>query len=129
MRRIVAFLAVLALVTGCGASPSDSLADTTWSSFGGRALAFHSDGTYSVGLSIPEDVADADTEWGTWSLDGDSLTMTPDATSPFCAGIPGTYTIEIDDDGDLAATVVDDDCPSRRGDFQNGLRPRPDTGA
>lgn len=126
MRRCVAYLAVLALLAGCGTSLSDSLTDTTWRSYGGALLAFHSDGAYSVGFTVPEDVADAETEWGTWSLDDDSLTMTPDAGSPNCAEIPGTYTVAITDGGDLTATVVGDDCDVRRTDFSYGLTPQPD---
>ena len=129
MRRFVAFFAVLALLAGCGTSLSDSITETTWRTGTGQLIAFHSDGTFSVGFTVPEDVAEAETEWGTWSLDGDSLTMTPDAGSPNCAQIPGTYTVEIVDSGDLTATVVDDECDVRRSDFSNGLTPQPDTGS
>ena len=127
MRRIVTLLAVLALLAGCGTSLSDTLTDTTWKSYGGKLHAFHSNGTYSVGYTVPDDVADATTEWGTWSLDGDSLTMTPDTESPYCAEIPGTYTIAIVDSGDLTVVVVDDGCDPRRSDIQNGLVPQADT--
>lgn len=55
--------------------------------------------------------------------------MTPDTESPYCAEIPGTYTIAIVDSGDLTVVVVDDGCDPRRSDIQNGLVPQADTGS
>ena len=122
MRRVFISSVVLALLAGCGTSLSDSMSEGTWASYGGMLLAFHGDGTYSVGVTAPEDVSEASAEWGTWSLEGDSLTLIPDAESPFCAEVAGSYTVELIDDGTrLEAAVEDDECSARREDFVLGL--------
>jgi hypothetical protein len=127
MRRVVAFLVALALLAGCGASLSDSITDSVWKAGDGRLIDFRSDGTYSVGFTVPEEVADADSEWGTWSLDGDVLTMTPNAESSYCPEITGIYTVAIGETGELEATPVEDKCAARASQFPFGLTPQPDT--
>ena len=54
----------------------------------GAHVAFLDDGTYGTGHSLgwatQANVSMADLEWGTWSTNGNILTMTADATSESC---------------------------------------------
>ena len=127
MRRMSWFAVLILMVAACGesASLSDSITDTVWEASDGRLIDFRTDGTYSAGSTVPDDVADADTEWGTWSLDGDVLTMTP-SESEFCT-TPGSYTVAIGESGELDVTLVEDECEGRANAWLDGLMPQPDT--
>jgi hypothetical protein len=120
-------MVVLVLLGGCGSgdsetSLSDSITDATWLSAGNKLVVFEDDGAFGVGRSPFNDVSAADTEWGTWSVEASVLSMTPDAESPKCAEVTGTYSIDVVDDGNrIDATVQDDPCSGRRADFSEGL--------
>lgn len=129
MRRIAALIATLVLVGGCGTSES-SLSDTVEGSWEtdqyGIHIVFLDDGTYGTGHSLeqasPDDVSTAELEWGTWSVDGNTLILTPDPSSPHCAEMAGTYEIEVLGGGDRSdVAVLEDECSSRNIDFASGL--------
>jgi hypothetical protein len=113
MRRMLFLMVMLALLGGCGSDGTDdALAESmtgTWESKYGY-VEFRDDGTYAAG----NEVASADLEWGTWSTEGDVLTMVPAEDSRYCAGRTGIYIIEFFEDGNrLEATVEDDACLTR----------------
>ena len=127
MRTITALVAALVLIGGCG-SDEPSLSETiegVWvTELFGKYEVFLDDGTYGVGNTIssatPVD-GEAELDSGTWSVDGDILTRTTDASS-LCAPWVGTYEVEVLDDGDrLEITVLEDECELRREDFGSGL--------
>ena len=129
MRRILAACTVVALF-GCGSgdsapSLSGTLTGSTWATSGGKFQVYRDDGTYGVGStrdSARGDVAEADTEWGTWSVESNVLTLQPDPSSPFCADVTGVYDIEVTDDGaGLDVAVQDDTCELRSRDMARGL--------
>ena len=136
MRRIAALIAALALVGGCGtteSSLSDSMVGHWVTDLHGIHIVFLDDGSYGKGHSpaqaSPKDVSFAELEWGTWSTDGNILTITPDTTSAYCGKIVATYEIEVLDDGNrLEVTVLDDDCTKRPEDFGSGLTRYTDNG-
>ena len=123
----VVVLALLGALGACGSdesepSLSETLTETTWVSGGGKFIEFRDDGAYGVSTEEFEGVSESDREWGTWSVDGNVLSMTPDLESPFCAEVTGTYTMAVLDSGDrLDATVQDDPCEPRQEDFSLGL--------
>lgn len=50
-------------------------------------------------------------ESGTYTFDGETLTVTDDLDSRFCAGTAATWTVEFSDDGDRASvTLVEATC-------------------
>ncbi len=138
MRRTMALIAAVVLVGGCGSNES-SLSDTiegVWvTDLAGIFEVFHDDGSYGVGHSLELAAPDgavrgvdgvlrstAELEFGPWSTEGTILTMNPDAASAYCAGIVGTYEIDVLDDGNrLEVTVLDDKCSARAVDFGSGL--------
>jgi hypothetical protein len=132
MRRTCALIVALLLLGGCGSdesepSLSESLTDTTWVSESDKIKEYRDDGTYGVSTSEFDDVSEANREWGTWSLDGNMLTVSPDTESPFCAEVTATYLVELVDDGNrLDVSVQDDPCEPRREDFSLGLTRRAD---
>lgn len=129
MRKVlIAIIVVLAGLGACGSdesetSLSESITETSWLTVGGKTIEFRDDGTFGVSVVPFVDVSSADREWGTWSIEGSVLTMTPDADSPYCAEEPGSYTIAIENDGNrLDATVEEDSCGGpRQEDFSQGL--------
>jgi hypothetical protein len=135
MRRTAALIVVLVLVGGCGTSES-SLSDTiegVWvTNLYGIYEVFLDDGTYGVGHSLeqatPTD-GTAELNVGTWSVDGNVLTRTADASASYCAGMVATYEVEVLDDGNrLDIVVLEDDCAGPgRADFGSGLTRYSDT--
>lgn len=123
MRRLLTALAVFALVGACGSddsepSLSDTLTGSTWlTQDPAYYQTYHDDGTYAVDSTTARaegDVSAADIEWGTWTLDENVLSLTPDAASAYCAGVTGTYLLEVADDGDrIDVSVQDDTCNVR----------------
>jgi hypothetical protein len=97
MRRIVVVVALLAAASfhGVPAAAADELGGTGWASTGSDCpideISFHNDGTLSA-----YDVND-DNDTGTWSVDGDTLTIRYD-------NWPGGETGKIT--GDTIATTV-----------------------
>jgi hypothetical protein len=113
MRLLARLVVAIVLIGGCGTDESEpELSEAiigTWVSERGLSVTFNDDGTYNVGT---------DTEFGTWSVDGDVLTKVTDEDSRYCPGVVGTYETEVLDDGErLESTVVDDECPHRQADF------------
>jgi hypothetical protein len=128
MRKILIIMVGLVVALGaCGSddsapSISESITETSWETDQGKLIIFQEDGMYGAGAATFTDVTSADREWGTWTVDGSVLTMMPDADSPNCGEVPGTYTVALVDDGNsLDVTVEDDDCGPRRADFSSGL--------
>ena len=122
MHRILAALAVVALLGACGSddsepSLSDTLTESTWLTQDPYYQTYHDDGTYAVDSTTARaegDVSAADIEWGTWTLDENVLSLTADAESPYCTGLSGTYLLEVGDDGNrIEVTLEDDDCEVR----------------
>lgn len=117
---LLLLITILVLLGGCGTGASEPESDPaesiigTWTSQGGKYVTFRDDGTYDVGT----EPANASTEFGTWSMEGDVLTKVTDPEASSCAGITATYEVELLDDGtQLESTVVDDECGVRVADF------------
>jgi hypothetical protein len=127
MNRLMVILLLAASVSACGSddadsSLSDTLTDAAWVTTQGKRIEFRDDGTYGVSVESFDEVSEADREWGSWSLDEDELSMTPDTQSPFCAEAIGTYTIVVREGGvALDVKVVEDQCEQRERDFSSGL--------
>jgi hypothetical protein len=130
MRRFLTSLVVVALVGACGSddsepSLSDTLTGSTWLTQDKYYQTYHDDGTYAVDTTTARaegDVSAADTEWGTWTLDENVLSVTPDAASAYCAGITGTYLLEVADDGNrIDVSMQDDTCNVRTVGFPPAL--------
>jgi len=122
MRVVPFLLVVLLLLASCGTGESEpELSESVvgiWESPNGFFVEFREDGTYDVGAPV----GTGNSEWGTWSAEGDVLTQVADDDSPLCARIPGIYEITVLDDGArLDATAQDDECDIRRQDFGNIL--------
>ena len=112
---------MLGVLGGCGTgeSLSDSLVGMWKTSMNGYYVDFHDDGTYLVSTSRE---GTGKLEWGTWSVEGTTLTETPASDSQYCAGIVATYEVKVVDDGNrLENTVVDDACVVRLEDTKSGL--------
>jgi hypothetical protein len=119
-------LAVVALLGACGSddsepSLSDTLTGSTWLTQDDYYQTYHDDGTYAVDTTMAGaegDVSAADTEWGTWTLDENVLSLTADAESAYCAGVTGTYLLEVTEDGNrIEVSLESDDCSARRVGF------------
>jgi hypothetical protein len=122
MRRILTALAVVALLGACGSdasepSLSETLIESAWLTQENFHQTYHDDGTYAVDRTTARaegDVSAADLEWGTWTLDGNVLSLTPNAESAYCAGISATYLLEVTDDGNrIEVSIQDDTCYQR----------------
>ena len=70
--------------------------------------SFDDDGEFVVALS--PDLAEP-FEWGTYTFDGELLTLNNADDSDFCPGTSVTWMVEFSDDGDAAdRTFVEDSC-------------------
>lgn len=128
----VAALLVLGLVIGAvlvaggrfsGPSLSDSITGH-WKLDPVYYIDFGDDGSYLVSVSRE---GTGRLEWGTWSVEGSTLTQTPASDSRYCAGFVGTYEIRVVDEGNrLESTVQGDACPQRLAGFGSGLTRLPD---
>jgi hypothetical protein len=130
MRRMLTALAVVALLGACGsddseASLSDTLTGSTWLTQDDYYQTYHDDGTYAVDSTMARaegDVSAADLEWGTWTLDENVLSLTPDAESTYCTGLSATYLLEVTDGGNrIEVSIQDDDCSVRSAGFPPAL--------
>lgn len=128
MRSLTVLIVALALVGGCGTterSLSDSIVGNWVTDRYNTHAEFRDDGTYDKGTGVPNRL-----EWGTWSTDGNTLTLNPDAATDACADRVGTYEIDVIDDGNrMEVTVLDDDCGLRAMDFGSGLTRNIDDGS
>ena len=132
MRTITALVVALVLVGGCG-SDEPSLSETiegVWvTDLFGKYEVFLEDGSYGVGNTVESATPVngwAELDSGVWSVDGDILTRTPDERSEVCAGMVGTYEVEVLNGGDrLEITVLEDECELRAADFGSGLTRTP----
>jgi hypothetical protein len=69
--------------------------------------------------------------WGTFTFDGDLLTLSVDSESCYATGLqplaitklPGTYEAAFTAEGDLELSVVEDRCGRRVGDLTGTLVP------
>lgn len=128
MRQPTGLLVVVALlaIVSCGsgeASLEDQLVGT-WVSKADVYVVFHEDGTHGVGhspeLASGTDVAPPEIEFGTWTVEGSTLTFDNDPKSEVCSGVVGVYEIEITDDR-MLVTLVNDGCEVRAEDLGGGL--------
>ena len=125
MRKLAAMLCIvlMGILAGCGNSNFDQTVGMWVDEESVFYLVFNEDGTYGVGrsprLASGTDVVSPELEWGTWSYEGNLLSMAPDPDSEFCRRLIGTYEMEIIDDGQrMLATLVEDECPVRESGFE-----------
>jgi hypothetical protein len=103
---LVTTLAVLFLVAGCSSDDGDpSTAEQlygTWHdvtpSLSGYYLTFDEEGI--VDTYFTSNVDGSPDQWGTYTLDGDILTMTDALDAPYCKGAVSVWTVAFSPDGD-----------------------------
>ena len=125
----VSFVVVAMLAIGSCGSGDESLADRvpgTWVTGADVYVVFHEDGSHGVGhseaLASGTNGAAPEIEFGTWTVEGSTLTFRNDPESAVCSGMVGTYEIEIVGDGDkMLPTLVSDECEVRAEDWDSGL--------
>ena len=102
-------LIVLAFVAAaCSSDASEQLEGTWYWSQWDVYIEYTDDGQVSVadnsGLENPS-------EWGEYTFDGETLTVTTAPDSTICGDTSVTWTVEFSDDGDEASyTFVEDSC-------------------
>ena len=112
MRKpFILLLAVLALLAAaCSSDASEQIEGTWyWSATGIQVyIEYADDGTFSVSPS--PDLSNP-VESGTYTFDGETLTVIDDPDSRFCPDTTATWTVEFSDDGDEASvTTVENTC-------------------
>ena len=116
------------MIASCGveqASLEDEIVGT-WVTQADIYVVFDAAGTHGVGHSLElatgTDERRPEIEFGTWVIEGSTLTFSNDRGSKVCAGMTGVYEIEIPEEGDeMLVTVVEDECEARAEDFGGGL--------
>jgi hypothetical protein len=117
--RLATVLLMLFLVAGCSSDDGDlSTAEQlygTWHdvtpSLNGYYLIFDEEGI--VDTYFTSDVDGSPFQWGTYTLDGDILTMTDALDAPYCEGAVSVWTVAFSPDGDESYfTFVSDECSS-----------------
>jgi hypothetical protein len=113
-KSFILLLAVLALLAAaCSSSDASEQIEGTWYWSAPAAgiqvyIEYADDGTFSVSPST--DLSNP-IESGTYTFDGETLTVTNDPDSMFCADTTVIWTVEFSDDGDEASvTFVEDTC-------------------
>jgi hypothetical protein len=81
-------------------------------------MSFNEDGTWGVAA---QDVSGS-FDWGTFTFDGEVLTMSSDPESQVCLET-GTYEAAFTAEGDLELNVVEDPCSLRVEDLTGTLVP------
>lgn len=85
---------------------------------GGYAIEFMDDGSYTVGAFDPP-------EFGEFTLEGKTLTLMTGKQARVCAGLVGTYQIELTSDSKLHMTLVTDECSIRADTVDDSFWSRP----
>ena len=109
-KSFILLLAVLALfAAACSSSDASEQIEGTWYWTALTVyMEYADDGTFSVSPST--DFSNP-VESGTYTFDGETLTVTNDPDSMFCVGTTATWTVEFSDDGDEASvTIVENTC-------------------
>lgn len=146
-RRIVfACVAAVLVAAGCSSdgsdnslASSDTIAEATttttaeesdtattgiygvWLAPDGDAdMSFNEDDSYAINHGEGTEPA----EWGTFTFDGERLTLSTDPDSTNCREIVGTYDAAFTAGGDLELTDVEDPCTARRVELSD---PQPNT--
>ena len=112
-KSFILLLAVLALLAAACSSDASEQIEGTWYWSAPEAgiqvyIEYADDGTFSVSPS--PDLSNP-VESGTYTFDGETLTVIDDPDSRFCADTTATWTVEFSDDGDEASvTIVENTC-------------------
>ena len=105
----ILLLAVLVLIAAACSDASEEIEGTWYWAQTEVYVEYSDDGQISVSYS--EDLA-SPIESGTYTFDGETLTVNNGADSRYCASASATWTVEFSDDGDEAnMTFVEDSCP------------------
>jgi hypothetical protein len=67
------------------------------------------DGSFSTAYSV-EELESAPTDWGTYTFDGDLVTMYPDEMG-YCKGKTISFEVAFSAEGEVLYTAVEDSCP------------------
>ena len=124
MRRTIATLALMVLVlsaTGCGDADSDDsdVIYGTWvTEAEGKYQTFNEDGSWTA-KTDPD--ASASRDEGTFTFDGETLTVISDPGQGCGGGEQGSYEVEVVDEDTLNLTVIDDSCTPRVADIASGM--------
>ena len=124
MRRTMATLALLVLVlssAGCGdddSADSDVIHGTWVTELEGKYQTFSEDGSWTA-KSNPD--MEASTDEGTFTFDGETLTVISAPGFGCGGGEQGSYEVEVVDENTLDLTVIDDSCVPRADDISSGM--------
>ena len=124
MRRTIAALALIVLVlpfAGCGdadSADSDVIYGTWVTELEGKYQTFNEEGSWTA-KSNPN--IEASTDEGTFTFDGETLTVISDPGFGCGGEEQGSYGVEVADENTLDLTVIEDNCTPRAADISSGM--------
>jgi hypothetical protein len=83
-----------------------------WRDRAGIYTQFLEDGTFRA-TEVPGNLEAFALEWGTFQLQGSTLTMVTAEDHIGCPGGTGKYEVSLNEDGDLVMTLLEDECSTR----------------
>ena len=121
---IVVALGGVLLPSACGGDGEEGITieDFTglWhQSSSGVYNQFNEDGTFLVALSVAN-LEKAPVDLGQFRLEGTRVTFTTSDESPECAGLSGSYQVELTEEGELRFVLEEDPCALRARDAPSG---------
>ena len=89
----------------------------TWESQGTFMIRFNADGSYEYVTDAKQwDLETEAGDFGDYHLEGTTLTVISSADTYLCAGLQGTYAVEVNEESVLHLTPIEDPCDMKTGD-------------
>lgn len=113
----VAVLILSACQSGSGFTQEDLIG--TWEWQGTFIIQFNADGSYRYVTDAKQwDLETQAGDIGEYQLEGTTLTLISNPDTVLCAGLQGTYTLELDEESVLHLTPIEDPCDMKTDDNQ-----------
>ena len=126
---LVLCLFVLCLITACQPTESTSVDNVAgvWERDTGYPFLFlNEDGTFDFSYSKSSDGPENPYEFGSYELEGSTLTFHADDRSPgFCAGTTASVHLEFLEEDKVRFTLIEDECSEGFSDMEIWLRISP----
>lgn len=112
---IVLIFVIVLILVACQQTQSAESIHGMWHSTM-RFIIFNEDGTWAVAFSRSL-LKNNPFDWGTYTFDGELLTISTDDEADSCPGQTGVWEVDFPNESDITFIEVEEECSHRRNDI------------